>query len=156
LTLVVVLVLISTLGNGLLAGAGMDYMIKQLPARHTIGIIAYAKYFKASDLANGRFWYIPLGISMYIFNIGTAVATAFTNEGQLVSLLIYVASLFAIIHLVGTTRAAPKGLSVRQIPPDDALRLTRVFDKFSRWSYVRGVAGVFMFGAMLCAIMVIT
>ncbi|MFI5421319.1 MAG: hypothetical protein ACHQ1H_10170, partial [Nitrososphaerales archaeon] len=54
-------VTITTVVDGILAGAVLDYVIKQLPARKIIGITAYRKYFLASDLRNGRFWYIPLG-----------------------------------------------------------------------------------------------
>jgi hypothetical protein len=38
--------------DGLLAGAGLDQIVKQLPSRRRIGPVAYSKYFMAADLAN--------------------------------------------------------------------------------------------------------
>ncbi len=146
------LVLASALGNGLLAGAGLDYIIKQLPASHRIGIVAYAQYFRASDLVNGRFWYIPLGTGMYLLNIVSGIVVLFENVAYSASILVYVAAASAIVHLIGTSQAAPAGLSVRKIPHDDEAALTKTFEKFAKWSYLRGIAGVFMFVAMLWAL----
>jgi hypothetical protein len=131
------LVLASTVGNGLLAGAGLDYMIKQLPARHRIGIVAYAQYFRASDLANGRFWYIPLGVGMYVLNIGSGIAALVMGVAYEFSIPIYAASGFTLVHLIGTSRAAPAGLSVRKIQPDNKAELARALETFVKWSYQR-------------------
>jgi hypothetical protein len=54
--------------NGLLTRASLDQSIKQLPARHRIGVLAFARYSQAADLANGVAWYTVLGV-------GTALLT---------------------------------------------------------------------------------
>ena len=54
---------ISTIVDGLLAGASVDQSVEQLPARHRIGVRAYHAYTQASRMANGRFWLIPLGVA---------------------------------------------------------------------------------------------
>jgi hypothetical protein len=48
--------------NGLLTGASLDQSIKQLPARHRIGVLAFARYSQTADLANGVAWYAVLGV----------------------------------------------------------------------------------------------
>ncbi len=83
-------------------------MIKQLPARRKIGIIAYARYFRASDLANGRFWYIPLGVGMSLLNIASGIVALVANVAYPVAILVCVAAVSAIVHTVGTSQAAPQ------------------------------------------------
>jgi len=61
--------------DGLLAGASLDQSVEQLPARHRIGVRAYSAYSRASHVANGRFWLIPLGIGGAALTIGTAAWT---------------------------------------------------------------------------------
>ncbi len=55
------LVIVATAVNGILVGASLDQSIKQLPARHKTGVIAYSAYSQASDLGNGIAWYVLLG-----------------------------------------------------------------------------------------------
>jgi len=47
------LVALATAVDGVLAGASLDQSIKQLPARHRIGVLAFSAYSRASDQANG-------------------------------------------------------------------------------------------------------
>jgi hypothetical protein len=56
------LLVAAMLGNGLLVGASLDQVIKQLPARHRIGVIAFSDYSRAGDLGRGIAWYAALGI----------------------------------------------------------------------------------------------
>ena len=59
--------------NGILAGASLDQSIKQLPARHRMGVVAYSVYSRASDLGNGIAWYAFLGIGGALLAIVAAV-----------------------------------------------------------------------------------
>ncbi len=155
-SLVFALVLIATVANGLLAGAGLDYLIKQLPARHKIGIRAYAAYFRASDLSTGRFWYIPLGIGAYSVNFAAAASAYLESPAPGASIAIFAAAALALVHLIGTTQAAPAGLSVRKIPADYEAGLNKAFEKFVRWSYPRGIVGLPMFLASLWALILLS
>ena len=62
------LIAAATLATGLLAGASLDQSVKQLPARHRIGVAAYARYSQAADLANGVPFYATLGLAAAAFN----------------------------------------------------------------------------------------
>src|SRR5438093_12066699 len=68
-----VLLGIATTVDGLLAGASLDQSIEQLPARHRIGVRAYSAYSRASHVANGRFWLIPLGIGGAALTLAAAI-----------------------------------------------------------------------------------
>ena len=56
-TLTIALLVAATAADGLLAGASLDQSIKQLPARHRMGVIAFSAYSRASDLGPGIIWY---------------------------------------------------------------------------------------------------
>jgi hypothetical protein len=57
-----VLIVAATAVDGFLAGASLDQSIKQLPARHNIGLVACSEYSRASDLGPGILWYAILGV----------------------------------------------------------------------------------------------
>ncbi len=69
-----VLILAATAADGLLAGASFDQSIKQLPARHKIGLVAYSEYSRTSDLGPGIIWYGILGVGAALLTIAAAVA----------------------------------------------------------------------------------
>ncbi len=127
-------------------------MIKQLPARKVIGAVAYSRYFLASDLKNGRFWYIPLGLSAYALNVVSLPAAYLEGSGASTLAFTGLAAAFALVHALGTSQAAPAGLSVPKVKDGDEQALTRIFDKFARWTMVRGASGAMMFIAMLGAL----
>jgi hypothetical protein len=77
LSLTFVLILAATAADGLLAGASLDQSIKQLPARHKIGLVAYSEYSRASDLGPGILWYGILGVGAAVLTIAAAVAAFF-------------------------------------------------------------------------------
>jgi len=60
--LIVPLVIATTALSGIAAGASLDVSIRQLPARHRIGVIAYSVYSQATDLGTARVWYPPLAL----------------------------------------------------------------------------------------------
>ena len=55
------LLVAAVIGNGLLVGASLDQVIKQLPARHRIGVVAFSDYSRAGDLGHGIAWYAASG-----------------------------------------------------------------------------------------------
>lgn len=69
----VVLVAVATVVDGLLAGASLDQSIKQLPARHRIGMRAFSAYSRASDQAHGLLWYTTLGLGGAALTVATAI-----------------------------------------------------------------------------------
>src|SRR5215813_6395817 len=101
------LIVTATAASGLLAGASLDQSIKQLPARHRMGAVAYSAYAKAADLGNGIVWYAALGIGVVVLTIGAAIAAFAQQITPNIALPIYVAAVLTILHTFTTSRAAP-------------------------------------------------
>jgi hypothetical protein len=150
-SLTFVLVVAATAADGLLAGASLDQSIKQLPARHKIGLVAYSEYSRASDLGPGILWYAILGVGAAVLTIAVAVATFFQGVSPASAMPLYVAAGLAVLHSLATTRAAPMNFSQRRVVKDEAA-LARVFDRFERWQTLRATLQVLTFGAMLWAL----
>jgi hypothetical protein len=136
-TLLFVLVIGAVIANGLLAGASLDQSIKQLPARHRIGVIAFSAYSRASDLGNGIAFYAILGISAALLCIAAAITAAAqgVNAPDL-STALNLSALLAVLHSLVTTQAAPTNFSQRKVADDEAA-LQRIFNRFERWQALR-------------------
>ncbi len=119
LSLTFVLVVAATAADGLLAGASLDQSIKQLPARHKIGLIAYSAYSRASDLGPGILWYGILGVGAAVLTIAAAVAAFFQEVPSASSSPLYVAAALAVLHSLVTTQAAPTNFSQRRVAKDE-------------------------------------
>jgi hypothetical protein len=151
LGLTFVLIVTATAADGLLAGASLDQSIKQLPARHKIGPVAYSAYSRASDLGPGILWYGILGVGAAVLTIAAAVAAIFEGVPSVSATPLYVAAGLAVLHSLATAQAAPTNFSQRRVARDEAA-LARVFDRFERWQTLRAVLQVLNFGAMLWAL----
>lgn len=144
------LLVAATALNGILAGASLDQSIKQLPARHRTGAVAYSLYSQASDLGNGVVWYASLGVGAALLTIAAAVAAFFQKISSTDALPVYLAALFSVLHSLVTTQAAPLMVSQRRYENDEGA-LTEVFNRFERWQTLRAILQVLTFGALLWA-----
>src|SRR5215467_12668272 len=102
--------------NGMLVGASLDQSIKQLPARHHIGAIAFSAYSRAADLGPGVLWYALLGIGSALLTIAVAVAALVVGATPQVTLPLVVASVLSLLHSLATSQAAPANFSQRRVP----------------------------------------
>jgi len=148
------LLLAATALNGLLAGASLDQSIKQLPARHRIGMVAYSAYSRAADLGPGIVWYATLGIGAALLTVAAAAlayiqAILFTQ-----ALPLYLAAGTSLAHSLATAQAAPTNFRQRQVS-DDATQLAMILGQFERWQIVRVVFQVTSFGLLLWALVAI-
>jgi hypothetical protein len=146
-----ILVLVATAFNGILVGASLDQSIKQLPARHKIGVNAYSAYSQASDLGNGVAWYAIIGVGAALLTIITALVALFQGDNLVSATPIYVAAMLSILHSLMTTQAAPTMFSQRRHSQDEAA-LTEIFNRFERWQTLRAFFQVLTFGALLWAL----
>jgi hypothetical protein len=148
----VVLTFIAAALNGLTAGASLDQSIKQLPARHRMGVIAFSTYSRAADLGNGIVWYAFMGVSSALFTIAAAIVTFIASSSQTLPILI--AAILSILHSITTTQAAPTNFCQRKAANDEQ-ELTEVFNKFERWQTARAILQLLTFIATLWAIFVL-
>lgn len=148
-----VLLAIATAVDGLLAGASLDQSIKQLPARHRIGMRAFSAYSRASDQANGLLWYVPLGAGGALLTLAAAIwALGLSLRAEQVVPLLLAGGL-AIAHSLTTARAAPINWSQLTVA-DDEVALARIFQRFERWQTLRAILQLATFLIMVWALLV--
>jgi hypothetical protein len=146
------LLLAATAANGMLVGASLDQSLKQLPARHRIGMVAYSQYSRAADLGNGIAYYGVLGIGSALL---TALATLSAHRDAAATPMVRwldVGALLTLLHSLATSRAAPTNFSQRDVAPDDAEALTQMFDQFTYWQTIRAALQVGTLAAHLLAL----
>jgi hypothetical protein len=111
-------------------------VIKQLPARHRIGVVVFSDYSKAGDLGNGIAWYAALGIGAALLTVVAAVVGLADRPGTPAAAALWLALLLTVAHSLTTVRAAPLNFGQRAAA-GDAARLAAIFDRFERWSTAR-------------------
>lgn len=148
----VILVVATTAFSGIGAGASLDVSIRQLPARHRIGVLAYSAYSQATDLGTARVWYPPLGIGILLLALVTAVVAFFQQIALPHALPIYVAAALWVVHLLITLIWALPTLPRQRQFPHDEHQLAALFNRFERLQTVRAVLDVVIFGTTLWAL----
>src|SRR5690242_16920188 len=134
--LTIILLVAATAADGILAGASLDQSIKQLPARHRMGVIAFSAYSRASDLGPGIIWYATLGIGAALLTVAAAIAALVQGAAPVHAWPIYIAAGLAVLHSLTTSRAAPTNFQQRKVPNDEAA-LAAIFNRFERWQTAR-------------------
>jgi hypothetical protein len=130
------ILLAATAANGLLAGASLDQSIKQLPARKRMGVLAFARYSQAADLANGVPWYAILGIGTAALSLAAAIIALTQHPDPAATTALIALIVATLAHSAATAKAAPTNFSQRRAGNDEAA-LTAIFDRFTRWQTVR-------------------
>lgn len=143
-----ILIAVATAADGILAGASLDQSIKQLPARHKMGMVAFSAYSQAADLGPGVVWYALLGVGSALLTIASAVVALVQVAPLAQAWPLYLAAALAVAHSLATTQAAPTNFSQRRVAGDEE-RLRVVFATFERWQTLRAVCQVLTFVAML-------
>ncbi|MBA3417843.1 MAG: hypothetical protein H0U09_03905 [Geodermatophilaceae bacterium] len=121
--------------NGMLVGASLDQAIKQLPARHRIGVRAYSGYSQAADLDNGVAWYGGLGLVAAALALAVAAPALGFGRERSDRHLRSITAVATVGWLVVTAWAAP--LSFSQRTASDTQALTAIFDSFEQLNLLR-------------------
>ena len=146
-----ILLAAATAADGVLAGASLDQSIKQLPARRTMGNVAFSQYSRAADLGPGVVWYATLGIGAALLTIAAAIVELALATPPAVAWPIYVAAALSILHSLTTARAAPTNFSQKRVADDEA-QLGLIFDRFERWQTARVILQALTFIAAIVAL----
>jgi hypothetical protein len=56
------------------AAASLDQLIKQMRARHRIGVVAYSAYSRAADFHTGLLYYVPIIVGWLVLIPAAAIA----------------------------------------------------------------------------------
>ena len=145
------LIIAAVAATGLLAGASLDQSVKQLPARHRMGVIAFSVYSRAADLGNGILYYAILGIGAALLSIAAAIAVWAQPVAASVRLPMTIAAALAILHSAATSQAAPTNFSQRRVSNDEAA-LTKIFTRFEFWQTIRVTLQMLNFGVLIWAL----
>jgi hypothetical protein len=149
---------LATIINGLLAGASLDQSIEQLPARHRIGVRAYLEYSRASHMANGRYWLIPLGIVGPLLTIVAGIWALWLKLPTKRSVPLFLAGGLGVANLLSTVQAARINWTLTPWQPDsqkianDEDALTKTFQQFEHWQTVRASVQLLTFLAAVWAL----
>jgi hypothetical protein len=139
--------LIATVLTGLLCGASLDQSLKQLPARHSIGMKAFSSYAKAADLKNGVIWYGLLGVGSALTTLVSAVICWRSKTDPDLATAFYLAAAFAVCHSVCTSKAAPTYFKQKTIT--DEVALTKLFKRFEQIQSIRTLFITANFGCFI-------
>jgi hypothetical protein len=153
MSFLLILIVVATALNGLLAGYSVDGALVKLPTRHRIGAIAYAAFARGSDLGNGIWVYPSTAIGAALLTIAATIVACFEQAPAVLLALLGVATVLSIGHFLATARAAPIMLRVGKTPDDDAL-LSSLLDRFTRWHALRATAQALTFSVLLWAVVV--
>lgn len=148
-----VLVILATAFNGILAGASLDQSIKQLPSRHKIGPKAYSIYMQAADLDKAKIWYPTIGIGGALLTIMAAISVFSMGGETPYSMPVYVAAVLSVAHSIVTSKAASTNFQQRKVF-DDENALVCVLNRFERLQMTRAGLQLATFGAMLVSLTV--
>jgi uncharacterized membrane protein len=150
--IIIVFVVTTMALSGIATGASLDVSIRQLPARHRMGVIAYSAYSQATDLGTARIWYPPLGIGTLLLALASAVVAFFQQVALPHALPIYVAAVLWIIHLLITLIWALPTLPRQRRVAHDEQQLATIFNQFERLQTVRAALDVLIFVTTLWAV----
>lgn len=128
------LILAAVVANAITVGATLDQAIKQLPARHQMGVVAFSRYSQACDLSRGVPWYATIGCTAA--GLGLAAITATVRSGVPGRRRALLAAAATGGHMLITAWAAPLNFSQRSVG-DDPAALARIFDRFETLNAVR-------------------
>jgi hypothetical protein len=142
------LTVLATVIDGLFAGIALQKLVVELPARKKIGTVAFVRYFRASDLENGRFIYPPFVIVGFLLKglIFILAEQAGFSINMLIPLVLAIA--FNVGILIMTAFAAPQMINVRKIEDKEEL-LSPKLEKFVTYSFPRAIFMMLQFGAIL-------
>src|SRR5436190_5648235 len=112
------LALAATAAVGVVTGASLDQSIKQLPARHRIGVKAFSAYSQAADLSNGVPFYATLGVSSALLPIAVVVSAYLGGLPAAALGPAMLAAVLALLHSLTTAVAAPTNFSQRRVQAD--------------------------------------
>ena len=102
-----ILLVLSIIFNGTLAGLSLDTALVKLPARKRIGAVAYAVFARGNDMGNGLVVY-PVWAIISALLVFAATVIAVVNQSSMpLTLDLSSASALTIAHFLATSRAAP-------------------------------------------------
>lgn len=137
--------------SAMITSASLEQAIKQLPARHKIGLKAYAEYCLASDLQTGLSWYLPLGSAWAFFTLAAAVVGWLNHQGQQSAIALICMVMGLVFHCVVSGFAGNTLFQLRQ-GIRGVTEMEALFNRFERLHRTRTVVDILTLGATVWAL----
>jgi len=153
MSFLLIVIVLATALNGLLAGLSFEVALVKLPTRRRIGAVAYAAFARGSDLGNGVWVYPSTAIGAALLTIAATIVASVDSASAALLAPLGVATVLSIGHFLATSRAAPIMLRVSRTPDDNAL-LAPLLDRFARWHALRAILQALTFFALVWAVAV--
>jgi hypothetical protein len=126
------LLAITVVVRGLGAGIIYDVALVSLPVRRQIGVIQYARYVRANFECNGTKTYVTVSIVGALLTIAVTIGL-FTGEfSPAVFWSIIISFIATIMAFIGTSRALPAMLSLREAS-DNETHISKILNRFAYW-----------------------
>jgi len=138
------LLIISAIMGGLLAGGDLYRYLIEVPAWRNLEISEWVSYSKHADLGNGYFLFPVEAFGGAIPLVFASVICLKNGNLNPIASFLYVSTIFAIAGLILTAFAAPIMLHLPKIE-GDTLLMQRAFNRFHFWGILRGVAQILSF-----------
>ena len=142
---------LTTLLRGLQAGGTLFALLVVLPARVSLGTVAYAQFARVSDLGPGRLVDPVLGIGGMALTLATFGLSILLPAPKRVRILLGATLCFALLGGITTLMAAPTMWRVGDAPDDPAV-LGPLLEQFYAWSTARTVLNQVAFVTVLVAL----
>jgi len=137
--------------NLLWAGAVIFRVLVELPARSTIGPVAFAALSRATDLSRGLVFYPFAGIGSAMLSSAVWLLARRARAPRSLQRYAGVAGVSTLLVLVVTMRAAPIMFRIGSSPNDPAA-LASLADRFARLTYLRAALAAVAALALLAAL----
>lgn len=140
-----ILLLIATVGNGLLAGLSLNKSVVELPAGKRMGALDFSRFSREADLRNGLPYYAGLGVATPVLTVAAIVWTIAGGAPSSMFLWLAVsAGILSVGHLATAGGAAPNMLRVGKLG-DDERALNEAYSRFRQWQTARAILQVAAF-----------
>jgi hypothetical protein len=137
--------------RGLGAGIIYDVALVSLPVRRQIGVIPYAQYVQATYQGNGVKTYATVSILGALLTITVTISAFIRGDSAIVSWSIIISLIATVIAFIGTSKALPAMLSLREAPNDEA-SISKILNRFARWHTFSTMWQVVAFIALVIAL----
>ena len=145
-----ILLAVTTAVRGFGAGLIYDVALISLPVRKQIGAIPYTK-FALANFNVGVKTYLPISILGALLTLVVTADAFMSGEPAIVSWSIATALAATVLAFIGTSRALPSLLSLRQAP-DDEVVLSKILNNFARWHTFSAIWQLISFLALVVAL----
>lgn len=131
-----VLLVVTVIVHGIIAGLSFDVALVKLPTRQRIGYVAYANFARGNDLGNGVIVYPMIGVLAVILIASTTIIAYLFNSPMPVRILLNISVVLTIAHTGCSAVAAPIMLSLKKTPDNESI-LKQKLDRFAFWHGLR-------------------